>query len=249
MGHREGNTGRLIADIKSLAGASTADLIGIAPGEAFTAEEAGALGAQFGAIRSVIVLAQRIVDPVQLVRFYAGGTYDNSGVAASFCDALLRDACWRVVEIIREAGYRAAVLRNQRYGVDDPRHSISYKKAAVLAGLGAFGKSQLLIHPEWGPWIWLRAVVTDAPLAPDARTDFSPCDDCSLCIAACPSGALTEDGFNRAACEGFASDGLSLCGGRRISPLGRFNCGKCVRACPIGLAPPLLIEGAGGHDL
>jgi len=224
----------LTANIKRLAGASTADLIGIAPGDAFGAAERGELGAQFGPIRSVIVLAQRIVDPVQLVRFYAGGTYRDSRVAASACDALLRDACWRVVEMVREAGYRAAVLRNQRYGADEPRHNISFKKAGVLAGLGAFGKSQLLIHPEWGPWLWLRAVVTGALLPQDAPVDFSPCDGCSLCIAACPSGALSESGFNRAACE---SHGLAA-GAVRISPLGRINCDECMRACPVGPAPP-----------
>jgi len=240
---------QLTTRIRSLAGGSTADLIGIAPGEAFGPEELGELGAQFGPVRSVIVLAQHIVDPVQLVRFYAGGTYRDSRVVASFCDALLRDACWRVVEMVREAGYRAAVLRNQRYGVDDPRHGISYKKAGVLAGLGAFGKSQLLIHREWGPWVWLRAVVTDVQLPPDAPIDFSPCDGCSLCIAACPSGALTEAGFDRAACEGFYSAAdLARCGAGRISPLGRLDCAECVWACPIGVAPPRLALG-GNNDL
>ena len=226
--------------IKSLAGASTADLIGIAPTDQFGTEEFGELGQAFGPVRSIIVLAQRIVDPVQLVRFYAGGTYGDSRVAASFSDALLRDACWRVVEILRETGYSAAVLRNQRYGVDDPRHHISYKKAGVLAGLGAFGKSQLLIHPEWGPWIWLRAVVTDARLPQDAPIDFSPCDGCSLCIAACPSSALTEGGFNRALCE---PANLPRCAAIRLSPLGQINCGECVWACPIGVAPPRLSLG------
>jgi hypothetical protein len=38
----------LTTRIKSLAGASTADLIGIAPGEAFSAEEVGELGVQCG---------------------------------------------------------------------------------------------------------------------------------------------------------------------------------------------------------
>jgi len=227
--------------IKGLAGASTADLVGIAPGEAFSEEEAGELGAQFGPIRSVIVLAQHIVDPVQLVRFYAGGTYGDSLVAASFGDALLRDACWRVVEILREAGHRAAVLRNQRYGVDDPRHSISYKKAGVLAGLGAFGKSQLLIHPKWGPWIWLRAVVTDARLAPDARIPFTPCDGCRLCIEACPAGALSEGGFDRESCERFGGDMEARSRTvLRLSPFGQISSEECMRACPIGAPPPRL---------
>lgn len=229
-------------EIGRLAGASTADLIGIAPGGAFSADELGELGERFGPVRSVVVLAQHIVDPMQVVRFHAAGDYDASHVAASFADAMLRDACWRVVGILSDAGYRAAIPRNLRYGVDEPRHSMSYKKAGELAGLGVFGKSQLLIHPEWGPWMRLRAVVTDASLLPDGRIEFSPCEDCGACIAACPSGALSESGFDRAACEAFYETVGR--GARRISPHGQINCDECMRACPVGPAPPRLGEAA-----
>ena len=231
----------LARKIKSLAGASTADRIGIAPGSAFTPDELGDLGRGFGPVRSVVVLAQRIVDPVQTVRFRSAVTYDDSRVAASFADAMLRDACWRVVGILRDAGCRAVIARNLRYGADEPRHRLSYKKAGVLAGLGAFGKSQLLIHPEWGPWLWLRAVVTDAALPADAPIDFAPCEDCRACVAACPAGAIRDDGFNRAACEGFYQDRASPTA-QRLSRHGYINCEECMRACPVGPAPPRLGE-------
>jgi epoxyqueuosine reductase QueG len=235
----------LSAEIKGLAGRSTADLIGIAPGEAFSEEELGELGRAFGPVRSVVVLAQHIVDPVQTVRFQSGRSAEESEVAASFGDALLRDACWRVVEALREAGWRAAILRNMRYGFPDPRHGVSYKKAAALAGLGAFGRNQLLIHPEWGPWLYLRAVVTDALLPTDSRSSFSPCADCGRCIEACPAGALSEQGFNRSACELFYK---SVGAGQlRLSPHGRVNCEECMRACPVGTAPPRLAVGQGNH--
>ena len=229
----------LTAAIKSLAGASTADLVGIAPGEAFSADELGDLGRDFGPVRAVVVLAQRIVDPVQTVRFCSAGDSSASHVACAFYDAMLRDACWRAVAILREAGCKARISRNQRYGAADPRHKISYKKAAVLAGLGAAGRSNLLIHPQWGPWLRLKAVVTDAPLVPDAPIDFSPCGDCTLCLEACPPRALSNDGFDRAACERHA-------GAVPISPLGHISCEACMRACPVGAAPPRL--GLAGRE-
>lgn len=232
----------LAARIKALAGNSTADLVGIAPGAAFSAEELGDLGRSFGPVRSIVVLALHIVDPVQTVRFRSGETYADPLIAASLGDSLLRHTCWRVVEILREAGHTAAIPRNQRYGGDGPRHRISYKKAGVLAGLGAFGKNQLLIHPDWGPWLYLRTVVTDASLPPDAPISFSPpCDDCGRCFDACPCGALSASGIDRDAC----AERVGYREGRgptvlRLSPHGQINCEECMRACPIGTAPPRL---------
>jgi epoxyqueuosine reductase QueG len=233
--------------IKALAGHSTADLIGIAPGSAFSVEELGELGAGFGKVSSVIVLAQHIVDPIQTVRFQSSPHYRDSSVAASFGDALLRHTCWQVVEILRSAEYQAAIPRNQRYGASPPAHSLSYKKAGVLAGMGAFGKNQLLIHPEWGPWLWLRTVITDAILPPDSPLDFSPCRECYLCAEACPTGAVSENGFDRNACEiPFGKPSASHPSMIRLSPMGQINCEKCMRACPIGVAPPLWGEAETG---
>jgi hypothetical protein len=238
-------TDELAARIKSLAGASAADLIGIAPGEAFSQEELGELGQAFGPVRSIIVLAQHIIDPVQIMRFFSGEVHATSPIATSFGDAMLRNACWQVVEILREAGYHAAIPRNLRYGGDGPRHGISYKKAGVLAGLGSFGKNQLLIHPEWGPWMYLRTVISDAALPRNALIDFSPCDRCaSPCFDACPAGALSGRGFDRPKCEGFyAAAGNAAA--MLLSPHGRSNCEECLRACAVGPAPPRLVVGEG----
>ncbi len=231
----------LARNIKGLAGASTADLVGIASGSEFPAQELGELGEAFGQVNSVVVFAQRIVDPIQRVGFHTGSAYRESRVAGSFADAMLRDACWRVVHMLEASGWEAAIARNMRYGDSDPRHKISYKKAAVLAGFGGIGRNQLLIHPEWGPWLMLRTVITDAPLPVDAPISSSPCDGCSRCINACPSGALSESGIDREVCGsavGYRSTSNTAV--VRLSPHGQINCEECLRACPIGTAPPRL---------
>jgi epoxyqueuosine reductase QueG len=231
---------RLATEIKRLAGHSTADLIGIAPGSAFGQEELGELGASFGPVRAVVVLAQHIVDPVQMVRFFSGVAHGESRVATSFADSLLLHACYAVTRLLEKAGRRAAIPRNLHYGEEGLDHRISYKKAGVLAGLGALGRNQLLIHPEWGPWMSLRAVITDAPLPPGRRLDFSPCDDCGDCLAACPCGALSATGIDREACRanvGFAMQSPHV---TRLSPHAQVNCHECMRGCRVGAAPPRL---------
>jgi epoxyqueuosine reductase QueG len=238
------NTDALRDAIKALAGQSTADLVGIAPGSAFSAEELGELGQAFGPVQSVVVLTQHIVDPIQLVRFHYRGPYRESRIATSYADAMLRDACWRVVQVLRAAGCAAAIPRNLRYGAGEPRHGLSYKKAGVLAGLGTFGRNQLLIHPEWGPWMMLRTVVTEAALPCDRPLALSPCEGCRLCLDACPRGALSERGFDRARCEvGVGERQTPEWRALRLSPLGQINCEECMRACPVGVAPPRLETG------
>ena len=92
------NMEQLANQLKSLAGASTADLIGIAPGDRFSAEELGELGRASGPVRSIIVLAQHIVDPVQTIRFHSSETYTDSLVGASCslaCQGLCAEAQFR----------------------------------------------------------------------------------------------------------------------------------------------------------
>ncbi len=232
----------LPAAIRALAGASAADAIGIAPGDAFTEEELGDLGRSFGPVGSVVVLAQRIVDPVQTVAFRSATSREESLVAATLGDALLRNTCWLVVEMLRAASHKAEIARNARYGNDGPRHRISYKKAGALAGLGILGRNNLLIHPQWGPWLYLRTVVTDATLPPDAPVIFSPCQDCARCLSACPSAALSESGYDRQRCEQRHGPRGPGTADMRLSPHGIISCDECRRACPIDAAPPRFAE-------
>jgi epoxyqueuosine reductase len=77
------------------------------------------------------------------------------------------------------------------------------KDAAALAGLGVIGKHNLLITPEFGTRVRLRAVFMDADLPVTGPiSDFDPCDGCPRpCHRACPQGAFEDGGFERARCK------------------------------------------------
>jgi epoxyqueuosine reductase len=71
---------------------------------------------------------------------------------------------------------------------------ISLRHAAVAAGLGAFGRHNLVISPRFGTRIIFTAVLTDMELASDPPVTDVLCDQCGLCVDACPARALDEEG-------------------------------------------------------
>jgi epoxyqueuosine reductase len=67
------------------------------------------------------------------------------------------------------------------------------REAAARSGVGFYGKNTLLITRRHGSWVVLGTLVSDRELepTPPLRTD---CGSCTLCIEACPTGALDEPG-------------------------------------------------------
>ncbi|HEX2644524.1 MAG TPA: tRNA epoxyqueuosine(34) reductase QueG [Thermoanaerobaculia bacterium] len=62
---------------------------------------------------------------------------------------------------------------------------------AARAGLGVVGKNTNLLHRRAGSWFLLGEIFLTLDLSPDAPlTDL--CGRCTLCLQACPTGALPE---------------------------------------------------------
>ena len=71
---------------------------------------------------------------------------------------------------------------------------VNHKTVAAIAGLGSIGLNRLLVNAEFGPFVRLGTVITDATLSADQPLDENPCDQCELCRTACPVEAIQEDG-------------------------------------------------------
>jgi epoxyqueuosine reductase len=66
------------------------------------------------------------------------------------------------------------------------------KAWAVRAGLGWIGKHTNLITRDYGSWVFLGELLLDAELEYDVRREEDHCGTCTLCIEACPTGAIAE---------------------------------------------------------
>ncbi len=71
---------------------------------------------------------------------------------------------------------------------------VSLRHAAVAAGLGSFGRHNLVIHPRLGPRVLFAAVLTDLEIPPDPPVNEDLCTHCNICADGCPGSALDTEG-------------------------------------------------------
>jgi len=106
---------------------------------------------------------------------------------------------------------------------------------AVRAGLGVIGKNRMLVNPRLGPQIFLGEIVTNIELDSDKPLKDS-CPDCGKCVAACPTGALKQDGsFDATKCISYLTIEANTDVPAELAPkIGNhlFGCAECLMACP-----------------
>ena len=79
---------------------------------------------------------------------------------------------------------------------------IFLKEAAVMAGLGIIGRSNLLITRQYGAGVRLRALFLEKDIQADRLSRFAPCEDCPApCMAACPQHAFENGTYDRKLCN------------------------------------------------
>lgn len=110
----------------------------------------------------------------------------------------------------RFSSYQVARYIERKYGAQVATIAISYpfefnkerpavadfsqRHAAVAAGLGSFGRHNLVIHPRFGTRVHYTSIITNLDLQPSPKCQEEFCTHCNICVDNCPAAALEEEG-------------------------------------------------------
>ena len=108
------------------------------------------------------------------------------------------------------------------------------REAASRAGVGFYGKNTMLITRRHGSWVVLGTLVTDVEVESKPRLELD-CGACTLCIEACPTGALDEPGvLDSTRCLSYWTQAPAPIPEEYRAELGAqvYGCDICQDVCP-----------------
>lgn len=138
------------------------------------------------------------------------------------------------------------VMKNLPYNylsrVDN--HPYNERLAATLAGIGYFGKNQLLINSKFGSYIFLGLVFIDVKIDEEYTLKITDdCGSCRKCIEACPTNALTDNGYNINKCISYYNQTKKVLTDNEIDKnYLLFGCDICQLVCPKNIDKGKLIH-------
>jgi epoxyqueuosine reductase len=137
--------------------------------------------------------------------------------------AVLRE---RLDDLGRRIGGEYRVLVDANQHVD--------REAAARSGVGFYGKNTMMITRRHGSWVVLGTLVTTVEIEATPPL-YAGCGTCTLCIDACPTGALDEPGvLDSTRCLSYWTQAPAPIPDEYREPLGAqvYGCDICQDVCP-----------------
>jgi len=170
------------------------DDVGIAAAKDYKSPRSPDLQGIFPGAKSLVVLAYQELSNCESenMQIATGGRLDTLEFA--------RSSNYRVARFL-EKEFRAKAMTvppsyplHMSYETRGTLGDVSLRHAAIAAGLGNFGRHNLVIHPKIGSRVVFTAVITNFDLTSDSPVTEKLCTDCNICVENCPAHALDEEG-------------------------------------------------------
>lgn len=137
--------------------------------------------------RSVISVVRP--DPKVILRFTYGGKPVNCIVPPLYTneDAKGEEVLRYISNYVKPLGYTVAGAG-----------SLPQKLLAVHCGLGLYGRNNIFYSNEFGSYAQLLSYISDMP-CDESESEWYPlgrmaeCENCHMCVTACPTGAIDEN--------------------------------------------------------
>lgn len=130
----------------------------------------------------------------------------------------------------------AELLPHRRFVAFSDHSPIDERQAAARAGLGILGRNGLLITKPYSSLVFLGEIATDAEpeeLGGETAVEVRSCENCGLCLRACPTGILRGEGDVCLSALTQKKGALSEEERRTIRLHGSaWGCDLCQTACP-----------------
>ena len=111
---------------------------------------------------------------------------------------VLTDILEKISKPLTENGYKIKAFTDNSL--------LPERYLAYLAGLGFFGKNNMLINKKLGSKFFIGCILTDCEIEEDNPIENVLCIGCDKCINSCPGGALGDGfSFDENKCASFVS--------------------------------------------
>ncbi len=121
--------------------------------------------------------------------------------------------------------------------------TVSLVELGVRSGLGSRGVNNLLLHPHFGSWLQLHALLIDCTMADNRPLNTDVCTKCGLCVKACPAEAIRGKRFFPERCSSLvASPWMPKSKAIALTENSYLECAECINSCPIGKSPEELFS-------
>ena len=160
----------------------------------------------------------------------------DRGIHAARC--VVESAVAEIEGILRKHEVNYLVPPAAQENETELRALFSFKTAAARAGIGWFGKNDVIITERYGPRVRLSAILIDSIFTYGEPVTEGRCpEDCTKCIDICPCKALKGRQWTIGTDRSEIID-YHKCNRMRsafIPKLGRKSaCGLCMAVCPVG---------------